>query len=215
MPKGFIYASLILLTLALIPPALIATARALNSPVPRIQLLQDMGSQYKFQAQQGNPMFADGRAMRPKVEGTIARGEMRDDDHYYRGVFPAGSTQFAESFPDRVQLTMELMNRGQERYNIYCAICHGTAGYGDGMVHRRAVELQELAVQGTTWVPPTNLHEAQVLDMPVGQIFHTISVGARNMPAYGHAIPEADRWAIVAYVRALQRSQNARPEDAR
>jgi mono/diheme cytochrome c family protein len=207
------YTLMILLALALIPPALIARVRAVNSRLPRIQLVQDMGVQPKFQAQQANPMFVDGRAMRPKVAGTVARGddELREDAHYYTGTVDGA---WSDAFPAQAPLSMELMRRGQERFNIYCAPCHGTAGYGDGMIHRRGMQLQNSGINGTTWVPATDLHSEAVLEMPLGQLYHTIANGARNMPPYGHLIPVHDRWAIVAYIRALQRSQNARPEDA-
>ena len=105
-------------------------------------------------------------------------------------------------------LTAPLLRRGRERFEIYCAPCHGLAGYGDGMVARRADRLME-----GTWVPPTSLHDPTVLARPDGHLFHTITAGIRNMPAYGPQIPEADRWAIVSYVRALQRSQHASVND--
>lgn len=210
MPKQFIYITLILITLALIPPAIIARARAVNSPVPRIHLVQDMDNQPKYRAQHANPLFADGRAMRPPVEGTVARGKLDADDHFQRGIV---REQWAVTFPSQVPVTMELMEYGQERFNIYCRPCHGAAGFGDGMVNKRAMELMNLGTNGTVWVQPKSLHEEQIRQQPVGQIFNSISNGVRTMPAYGPQIPVADRWAIVAYVRALQRSQNAEPGD--
>lgn len=210
MPKPIVYGVLILVILAMIPPALIARSRAIKAELPRIALMQDMAAQHRFNAQQANPLFRDGRAMRPKIEGTIARGDLRDDPHYYLGVVGDG---WAEDFPAQTQITRALLERGRERYDIFCAVCHGTAGFGDGMVHRRAQALMEsgAASQGTVWVPPTSLHDEIVLDQPVGQIFNAITNGIRNMPAYNSQIPVADRWAIVAYVRALQLSQNADP----
>jgi mono/diheme cytochrome c family protein len=101
-----------------------------------------------------------------------------------------------------------VLQRGRERYDIYCAPCHGLAGYGDGSVAKRAEALQE-----GTWTPPTSFHTELIRQRPDGHIFNTISNGIRNMPAYGPQIPVADRWAIVAYVRALQRSQNATVDD--
>ncbi|MCH8165189.1 MAG: cytochrome c [Planctomycetes bacterium] len=195
----------------MIPPAVIAWARAVNSSQPRIHLIQDMDNQPKFRAQHANALFADGRAMRPPITGTVARGGLNEDDHYYRGI---SNGQWAATFPPQVALTMDLLQRGQERFNIYCQPCHGLAGYGDGMVNKRAMVLMNLGVNGTTWVQPKSVHEQQIREQPVGQYFNTISNGVRNMPAYGPQIPVADRWAIVAYVRALQRSQNARPDDA-
>jgi mono/diheme cytochrome c family protein len=92
--------------------------------------------------------------------------------------------------------------------DIYCSPCHGLAGYGDGMVAKRAEELQE-----GTWTPPSSMHSDLIRVRPAGQLFNTITNGIRNMPAYGQQISVEDRWAIVAYVRALQRSQAATVED--
>ncbi|MEM8680696.1 MAG: quinol:electron acceptor oxidoreductase subunit ActD [Planctomycetota bacterium] len=103
-----------------------------------------------------------------------------------------------------VSVTDRLMRQGQLHFNIHCAVCHGKAGYGNGLASQRALQLE----QGT-WVPPTNLHSAYLLEQPDGQIFNSITNGVRKMPAYGHQISVEDRWAIVAYVRALQRSQSA------
>ncbi len=210
LPKPIVYATLILVILAMIPPALIARSRAVNSELPRIALMQDMASQHRLNAQQASPLFRDGRAMRPKVEGTIARGDLRDDPHYYDGVV---GDDWAIDFPAQVRVDRALLERGRERYDIFCAVCHGTAGFGDGMVHRRAQELMETGAAGTSWVPPTSLHDEEIREQPVGQIYNAIANGVRNMPAYNTMIPTDDRWAIVAYVRALQRSQHAQPGD--
>ncbi len=210
MPKGFIYAAIILLCIAMIPPALIAQFRATRSPLPRVHLVQDMDNQPRYEAQHANPLFADGRAMRPPVPGTVARGQLREDDHFERGVVNGA---WATTFPQRVPVTMDLLRRGQDRFNIYCRPCHGAAGYGDGMVNKRAMELMNLGTNGTTWVQPKSLHEQQIREQPVGQVFNSISNGVRNMPPYAAQIPTADRWAIVSYVRALQRSQTANPSD--
>ena len=127
-----------------------------------------------------------------------------------RPAAPAASSEpavaWVKDFP--LPVTAELMKRGRQRFNVYCAPCHGLAGEGDGLVARRAAELQ----QGT-WVPPTSLHSEAVRPQPVGQLFNTISNGVRKMPAYGSQISVPDRWAIVLYVRALQRTQNAKPAD--
>lgn len=193
----------LLATSALIPLAWIARARVTRSPQPRWHLVQDMDNQGRFKAQQANPLFADGRAMRPPVAGTVARGELGDDERRTGGL---DRGEYVHELP--LPLTAELLYRGQERYGIYCAPCHGLAGYGDGMVARRADELQ----QGS-WVPPASLHDEPALTRPAGHLFNTISNGLRKMPAYGTQIPVDDRWAIVGYVRALQRSQHARLAD--
>ena len=102
----------------------------------------------------------------------------------------------------------QLIRRGQQRYGIFCATCHGQGGDGDGLVTLRALELE----QGT-WVKPTSLHAEPIRDQPVGQLFHAISNGVRKMPGYASQIPVKDRWAIVAYVRALQRTRTASSAD--
>jgi mono/diheme cytochrome c family protein len=210
LPQAAKWVILTLVCLALIPPALIARTRAIPHENPRIHLIQDMDNQPKFRAQHSNPFFADGRAMRPAVAGTVARGGMLDDDHFERGVVGG---KWATTFPEKAPLTMDLMRRGQERFGIFCQPCHGLAGFGDGMVNRRAMELVNLGTFGTTWVSPKSLHEQAIREQPIGQIFNSVTNGVRNMPAYASQIPTEDRWAIVAYVRALQRSQSASIED--
>ncbi len=101
-------------------------------------------------------------------------------------------------------MTEATMERGKERFGIYCAPCHGLSGHGDGMVSRHADKLME-----GSWVTPSNFHDDRARGLAVGDIFNTISHGVRNMPAYGPQVEVADRWAIVMYVRALQMSQNA------
>ena len=202
-PRWLVYAVVLLGTLALVPFALIARSRATTSGRPRIHLILDMAKQPKLKAQAANPLFADGRAMRPPVPGTVARGNLDGDEPYRTGRTGDG---WVTAFPVRV--TEQFMRRGQERYDIYCTPCHGMAGYGNGPVAMRADALRE-----GTWTPPSSYHTDLVRGRPVGQIFNTITDGIRNMPAYGEQIPVADRWAIVAYVRALQRSQAASVAD--
>ncbi len=210
IPKWLVYTSLCLIALAFIPPALIARQRTTPSERRRIHIIQDMDNQYKFRAQHGNELFADTRAMRPPVEGTVARGELFEDDHLYKGV---ADQAWAETFPPQVELNAEFFARGQEQFNIYCRPCHGEAGYGDGIVNERAMELMATAVNGTTWVQAKSVHDATVRDQPVGQLYNSITNGVRNMAAYSAQIDVRDRWAIVAYVKALQRSQHALPGD--
>ncbi len=204
MRKYAVMGAILLAVLSWVPLALIARARTVKSPKPRIQLIQDMGSQPKYRAQQMDPLFADQRAMRPQVPGTIARGQLREDTFYFEGVVKG---QWATTFP--MDVTDNLMKRGQRRFDIYCAPCHGFSGDGNGMVAVLAGELQE-----GTWVPPTDLRADQVRERPVGHLFNTITNGIRTMPAYGKQIPVEDRWAIVSYVLALQKSQRATIQDA-
>ena len=211
VPKPMLYIGSILMMLALVPPALIAWARATTSEKPRVHFVQDMDNQHKLQAQQASPevggaaLFRDGRAMRPPVEGTVARGELRENDHFDRGLIGG---QWAESFPSEVEVDMAFLGHGQERFNIYCAPCHGRSGYGDGMIHQRAMQLLVTPPlsKGTSWVPPKSIHEEAIRQQPVGQVFNSITNGIRNMSGYEAQIPIEDRWAIVAYVKALQRS---------
>jgi len=205
MPKWINPVLIVLAALALVPFALVARARATRSEHPRLHVISDMDNQARFKSQQVDPWFADGRAMRPPVEGTVAREGLRLDDAYYRGTSGGG---YIDGFPAPFALTRETIERGHERFDIYCAPCHGLSGYGDGIVAKRAERLQ----QGT-WIPPASLHVEPALTRPTGHLFNTITNGIRTMPSYGAQISVEDRWAIVAYVRALQRSQHARIED--
>jgi mono/diheme cytochrome c family protein len=209
MPKWLLPAFVVVFTLSLIPFALIARARAMRQSTPRINIIPDLDIQNRYEAQSENRLFADGRAMRPPVDGTVARGELRADTRFYAG--KDGET-WVTSIP--VPVTEALLARGRERFGIYCAPCHGLGGFGDGLVAQRADAL----AQGT-WTPPSSFHTDLVRGRTDGELFNTISHGIRNMPPYGSQVTPADRWAIVAYVRALQRSQNARladvPEDQR
>jgi mono/diheme cytochrome c family protein len=190
---------LLMATLALLPFACIFRARNATSPLPRVHPIQGMDNQPRFKAQQVNPLFADTREERPPVAETIARGHLPAEDGLRRGVRDG---RWVETFP--LPVTETVVHRGQQRFNIYCAPCHGIAGYGDGIVAIRADRLQE-----GTWVQPTSLHATTVVVRPLGHLYNTITNGIRTMPSYGSQIPEADRWAIVAYVRALQLSQRA------
>jgi mono/diheme cytochrome c family protein len=187
------------LTLAALPFAVVFKARATHSRLPRVHPIQGMDNQGRFKSQQVNPLFADARAERPPVAGTIARGRLPSEDGARLGIHDGA---WVEAFP--VPVTDTLVRRGQERYGIYCSPCHGLAGFGDGMVAVRADRLQE-----GTWVPPTSLHDATVLARPVGHLYNSITNGIRTMPSYAPQIGEGDRWAVVAYVRALQLSQRA------
>lgn len=212
LPKGVIYAALVVILLAMVPPALIARQRAVTFTKPRIHIIQDMDAQKKIKAQNRSVVFNDDRGMRPPIAGTIARGELTDDEHFHKGV--AGG-QWATTFPSRVAVDLALLQRGQERFDIYCLPCHGAAGYGDGIINQRAMRLMEAPAlsNGTTWVQPKSVHDPTIREQPPGQIFNTITNGIRNMAGYAAQIPTEDRWAIVAYVKALQKSQHADPSN--
>ena len=204
MPRIIFYILLVVVALTLVPAGLIYKSMHSRKSNPRIQVIYDMDQQYKSKAQSTSSFFADGVAMRKHPEGTVARGRLYADDAFAKGF--EGDTVFVESFP--VPLTRDLVNRGQERFDIFCATCHGLSGNGNGPVHVRAASLGE-----GTWTPPTDLTSQTVVERPVGHIYNTIKNGIRNMPAYGSQIDPDDRWAIVAYVRALQLSRNANIED--
>ncbi len=209
IPRVFVFAALLLLCLMLVPPALVARMRATTTPNRRIHLIQDMDAQPHFKAQQTNPLFADNRGMRIAPEGTVSRSDPRRLDALTGGIVDG---EWKRVLPTEVPLTMETLRRGEDRFNIYCALCHGYAGFGDGIIHQRAMELVMNVggpVNGTQWVQPTSLHADTVIDQPIGQIFNTITHGIRNMAGYASQIPVEDRWAIAAYVKALQASQNA------
>lgn len=140
--------------------------------------------------------FHNNQSSRHLVQGTVARGQLRIDDHFYTGKV---NEQFVTEFP--MQVDNELMQHGHERYNIYCSMCHGYDGHGDGMVVRRGFKR------------PPSLHEQRLRDAAHGHFFDVISRGFGVMPSYSGQIPVADRWAIVAYVRALQRSRNLTAEE--
>jgi mono/diheme cytochrome c family protein len=203
MPRWAIPVLLLLASLALVPVALIARARTVKTPHARVHLVPDMDNQSRYKAQQPNGWFADTRADRLPVAGTVARGRLQEDDRYALGLE-------GESYTTRIPLEVDaaLMARGRERYAVYCAPCHGLGGYGDGIVAHRAEALQQGA-----FVPPASLHVEPAYSRPVGHLFNTINNGIRTMPSYGSQVPVEDRWAIVAYIKALQRSQRAGLDD--
>lgn len=158
---------------------------------------QDMHDQPKAKPQSKSAFFVDGRTGRLPVEGTVARGELRADDHLYRGKVDGA---FATTFPFKIDAA--LMERGRERYAIYCTPCHGATGLGNGMVIQRGFK-----------VPATSHHIERLRNAPVGYWFDVITNGFGVMFGYASQIPVNDRWAIIAYVRALQLSRNATAED--
>ncbi len=200
MPRPIIYVLLVLVALSLIPVGLMYKSRVSPKEGTRLQIVYDMDHQSYVKPQTKSEFFADGQSMRLHPSGTVARGQLQENSEFYRGVIR--DTTYTEVFP--LEVTAEVVDRGQERFEIFCAPCHSSSGNGAGMVHARATALAE-----GTWTPPTDLTSQTVVDRPVGHIYHTITHGIRNMPAYGPQIPPKDRWAIVAYVRALQLSRNA------
>ncbi len=201
MPK-WIFAFIVASTaFALIPLAIAAKARNSFSSEPHIHIFPDMDFQPKFKPDTATDIFPDGRANRGEIAGTIARGSLNADDTFYRGI---DNGQWTTGFPKQLEINEQLVRRGQNRFNIYCTPCHGYDGQGNGAVPQR------VAQGGGNWQARNLVAAGSVaITMPNGQLFNTISNGFNTMMGYGAQIPHADRWAIVLYVRALQRSQNA------
>jgi mono/diheme cytochrome c family protein len=158
---------------------------------------QDMHDQPKYIPLRPSDFFADGRSERPLIEGTVARGHLNDDAPFYTGKGPDGKP--LDSFPFPV--TREVIQRGQERYNVYCSPCHDRLGNGDGMIVQRGFR------------KPPSYHTDRLRQVPHGYLYDVITNGFGAMPDYAAQIPPRDRWAIVAYVRAIQWSQNAKLDD--
>ncbi|MEZ4702470.1 MAG: cytochrome c [Rhodothermales bacterium] len=181
----------------------LAGCRGTESTKPPIHINPNMDRQEKFIGQQENVFFENRMAMRPPVPGTVARGFLRDDSRFYFGREANG--QLVATVP--VPMTADLLSRGQERYGIYCSVCHGLAGDGKGII------MVGNGGAGYGYVPAPDFHVDRLRTIEDGHIYDVITNGIRNMPAYAQQIPVADRWAIVAYVRALQRSQHAPATD--
>ncbi len=157
---------------------------------------QDMQDQPKYIPLRPSSLFADGRSARPLVEGTVARGHLNEDTAFYTG---KEANALINYFP--MPVTRDTIQRGQERYNIYCSPCHDRLGNGLGMIVRRGYRR------------PPSYHIDRLRNVPVGYIFDVITNGFGAMPDYAAQIPAADRWAIVSYVKTLQYSQQASIQD--
>jgi len=182
--------------------AAMAGCRGGISEDPPFHLIPDMDDQPKFKAQAANEFFSDGRAMRPLVDGTLAQGQFHEDEGPYTGKNPDGS------FLSRVPYAVDekLLARGEERFNIYCSPCHDKTGSGAGLVVKRPTPER-------SYPTPINLASEHTRSLRDGEIFDIVSNGVRNMPSYRTQVPAADRWAIVTWVRVLQRSQAGKIDD--
>jgi len=234
-PQALLILVLFLIVGTWVPLVLVAKARMLKGDQPRVHLFLDMDNQARVNAQASSPIFADGRGMREPVAGTVAYGReveqgrvqpnadhVAADDHLYRGFRMVEGEDgnmvpdYFDGIPEQLKVDTEFLKLGQTKYNINCAVCHGYSGYGDGMVHQRAQALMDsnLETYGSGWVAPTSLHDDNIRNVnpddprPDGHIYNTIRNGIRNMKGYGAHLTVEERWAIVAYVRALQTSQN-------
>ena len=248
---GFMYKIWIAVAAISIIPLLIGLKmRVTNSSQPRFHVFFDMDFSPSKDAQQNTTLFADTRAMRPDVPGTVARGQhdmnfrtgidmdamasingdraerlvrMQDDEEpgdEEPDDSEEGDDSEKEAGEDKksvmdttpwltenpVEISETTLLRGQQQFGIYCSVCHGLNGGGNGLVNRRAQR-----ILAATWVPPSKLHDAGLYPdvYPDGKLFNTISNGIRKMPGYEGQIKVEDRWAIVAYVRALQQSQDS------
>ncbi len=157
---------------------------------------QDMHNQPKFYPQRGTTLYVDGRSARPQVENTVARGQLHEDSYFYTGLVNGveGTTM---PFP----VTMDVLARGQERYNIYCTPCHSRVGNGVGMIVQRG------------YAKAGNFHTVRLNSAPLGHFFNVITNGYGAMPDYAAQLTPEDRWAVVAYIKALQLSQSAQSGD--
>ena len=157
---------------------------------------QDMHDAPRVDAYEATDAFPDGRGNRTPVEGTVARGHLNDDELLYTGKI---NGQLADEFPFPV--TKTVLERGQERFNIYCSPCHGRTGMGNGMIVSRGLR------------PPPSYHDEKLRTQPVGHFFDVMTNGFGAMQDYRAQVDVTDRWAIAAYIRALQLSQHATVED--
>ncbi len=175
----------------------------------------DMQDQPRYKPYKQSDFFADGRAMRDLPNGTVARGQLRADKALYTGkkenadpnapiqtvVDPLTGNTLVSTFPNDIEefpvpVTKELVDRGEQRFKVFCIVCHGPVGNGDGMIVRRGFSK-----------PPT-YNDDRLRNAPVGHFFDVITNGQGKMNSYASQVPVADRWAIVAYIRTLQISQN-------
>src|SRR5688572_24664045 len=192
---------LLIFVLTIAAVVVIAGKRGHHFSKPPVYLFPDMDRQPKLRPQEPSQFFANGVSSQLPVPGTIARGERYQDVPANTGKAP-GTTNFTDTIP--IPVTAELMNRGRERFNIYCAPCHGAGGDGKGVTTKLGMGVI------------ADLHDAKTRRVPQqsdGELFHVISNGKNLMQGYAAQIPIDDRWAIIAYLRALQRSRLATMEE--
>jgi mono/diheme cytochrome c family protein len=193
--------------------------RGSKSPNPPIEIFPDMDHQPKYQPQHPSGFFADGRAARKPVAGTVPLGYELKGSYFQaparNGTFsPAGFSNlpdyyntgkmgdsYGDGFPEAVTLNEQFLARGRERFEINCSVCHGKTGIGNGVIGQYGM------------VAIANLMDERIRTMPDGQVFSTITNGKNTMGAYGPQISVEDRWAIISYIRALQKSQSMKLAD--
>jgi mono/diheme cytochrome c family protein len=162
---------------------------------------QDMQDQPKLIPQRGSAMFADHRGARPQVVNTVARGQLREDSYFYTGVVQGANGYREEKDLMPFPVTLEVLQRGQERFNIYCTPCHSRVGNGLGAIVQRGYK------------PAANFHDQVRLAQPISHYFYVMTHGYGAMPDYSAQLTPVDRWAVAAYIRALQLSQAATAKD--
>ena len=185
-------------------PAFLAALAAVLL-LPGCDLRQRMYDQPKYEAHEASGFFDDGLSARAAVEGTVARGQLRFDEHFWEGRVDG---ELAAILPARVAFDRRLLDRGRERFDVFCSPCHGRTGRGDGMIVQRGLKR------------PPSFHEERLREAAIGYFFDVQTNGFGAMFSYASRIPAEDRWAISAYIRALQLSQRAEydqlpPEDQR
>lgn len=157
---------------------------------------RDMRDQPRYEALEASSFFANGMASRPLVEGTIARGHLNEDEVFYTG---KKDGQLVLEVP--LEINRELLERGEQRFNIYCSVCHDRTGGGDGMIVQRGFR------------KPPSLHLERLRNAPAGHFYDVMTHGFGAMPSFRIQVPPQDRWAIAAYIRVLQMSQQASLDD--
>jgi mono/diheme cytochrome c family protein len=192
------YAYLVL-ALVVVGTVSILGFRGSNATKPPLEVFPDMDHQAKYKPQAASPFFADGRADRPLPAGVVARGNLRADDHLYEGKAADGS--FAAGFPSSITIDAKFLELGKDRYTVMCTYCHGATGDGNGITKSYGM--------GAT---PT-YHDARLRNMAEGEIYNTIIHGKGNMLSYADKLSAEERWAVIAYVRALQRAHNGTIND--
>jgi mono/diheme cytochrome c family protein len=199
---------------AFVPSALVVASalsgcRGEVSEDPPLMPERNMYDTERYNPESYSQFFSDHRTMRTPVEGTVARDRYEDDPEVATGLL-ADNSGYVMSVPTQLVMRQggmkSMLDRGQERFAIYCAPCHGRTGDGKGMVVCKRENAAD-PCESRGFGPLPSYEDPRLLQMPDGQLFATITHGVRTMPSYGPQIPVADRWAIVSYVRALEVSQ--------
>ena len=170
---------------------IVACGRGNFSEKPPIHLNPNMDSQGKYKAQSESNFFVDGASMRTPVAGTVARGQLREDDAYYHGKDAEGD--FISSAP--MDFTADMLERGEERYQIYCSACHGVNADGKGKILFYKYP-----------IPPANFYDERIKKLSDGHMFNAVTAGWLNMPSLKAQVSVEDRWAIIGYIRSLQKN---------